>query len=308
MVQINSLNMLQFLEELMKHGSFTKAAKNIYVSQPYLTQVIKKKETELGIEIIDRQAHPLQLTEAGRVYYQYLLALVNEQDLLKKNLAKYTSPHKLILHIGVLSSLGTYVLPLFIPQFLAKYPEVKIELTEDVPVRNEQRVLNDELDFLVGQNPETLSPQLTSYDRGTHGYYAVIPESSPLYQPGIVNLPAGSLDLKTLLQQKLILTQSGSAIRRQIDYLIQKLDIQPDIILESNNIFTIGKLAQANLGVTFLPESVTLAPSCGHYNLYQLPLDIVSLNYFIAHSNKKTLNTIEKSLINFFLEKIAENI
>ncbi|WP_125606661.1 LysR family transcriptional regulator [Lapidilactobacillus bayanensis] len=294
MAQVNSLNMLQFLETLLKHGSFTKAAKNMYVSQPYLTQVIKKKEAELGIEIINREAHPLQLTEAGRVYYQYLMTSVNEQDRLKRNLEKYTLPDKTILRIGVLSSLGTYLLPLFVPKFLAEHPQVKLILTEDVPAENEKRITNGELDFLLGQNPESLPAQLTSYDRGPHGYYAVIPESSPLYQPNKRTLTANSLDIKTLLQQRLILTSSGSAIRRQINYLLQKFAIQPDIVLESHNIFTIGKLAQANLGVTFLPESVQLAPSSAAYNIYPLPLAIVSLNYFIAHTNDKILNTVVK--------------
>lgn len=308
MTQTDSLTMLQFIEMLLKHGNYTKAAKSLYISQPYLTQVIKKKEKELGVELIDRQATPLQLTDAGRIYYHYLTTLLAEQNQFKKRLEAYTSPEKIILKVGILSSLGTYLLPLFLPEFLKLYPQVQIELIEDVPHKNEKRILNSRLDFFVGQNPETLPPQLTAYERGSHGYYAIIPESSKLYKKNVRFVDSSSLSLNQLLQENLILTLHGSAIRHQIDYLIQKFAIQPKIILESNNIFTIGKLAQENLGVTFLPDSVQIHENGGNYNICKLSLQDVSLNYFIAHLNSKPINDIEKAFIDLFLNAVEKSI
>jgi len=55
MTKINSLNMLQYIDVLLKHGNYTKAAKNLYISQSYLTQTIKKVENQIGIEIINRK-------------------------------------------------------------------------------------------------------------------------------------------------------------------------------------------------------------------------------------------------------------
>lgn len=101
MVQIDSLNMLQYIDMLLKHGNYTKAAKDLYISQPYLTQTIKKVEQELEIEIINRHITPLQLTEAGKVYYQYLNSLETEQDLFRKKIAKYSSPDSSILRVGI---------------------------------------------------------------------------------------------------------------------------------------------------------------------------------------------------------------
>ncbi|MGM0125968.1 hypothetical protein IGI37_003369 [Enterococcus sp. AZ194] len=308
MGQTDSLTMLQFIEMLVKHGNYTKAAKSLYISQPYLTQVIKKKEKELGVEIIDRQTTPLQLTEAGRIYYHYLNRLLNEQNRFKKKLDTYTSPEKTILKVGVLSSLGTYLLPLFLPEFLSQHPQVKVELVEDVPHKNEIRTINSQLDFFIGQNPETLSPQLTAHERGPHGYYAIIPESSKLYQKGVRFVNNSTISLEDLLNEKLILTIHGSAIRHQIDYLIQKFSIQPEVVLESNNIFTIAKLAQENLGVTFLPESVQVHETGGNYNICRLSQEDVSLNYFIAHLNNRALSETEQAFMNGFLTNIQKRL
>ncbi len=77
------------------------------------------------------------------------------------------------------------------------HPATKIELTEDIASRNEQRVLHGELDFLIGQNPETIAPGLESYDRGRDGYYAIIPNTVNWYQPHQAFINPGALPLTT---------------------------------------------------------------------------------------------------------------
>ncbi|AVK60893.1 LysR family transcriptional regulator [Lactobacillus sp. CBA3605] len=308
MTQFNSPNMLHYLDTLLKYGNYTKAAKSLYISQPYLTQLIQRTEKELAIEIINRQNSPLQLTEAGQLYYQYLSSLETEQATFRKTIAKYSAVKQTVIRIGVLSSLGTYLLPLFLPQYLTAHPQIKVELYEDIPTNNEQKILAGDLDLLIGQNPETISPKLTSYHRGPHGYNAIIPAFSHLYQPDRLLLEPNTVPIKTLLQEKLILTTRGSAIRRQVDYLAHKYKIQPTITLESNNIFTIVNLAKRGLGLTFLPESVQITPQPGiapNFNIYPLPLDLLSLNYFIAHPADKTLRPAEKELIQTFLEQLT---
>jgi len=308
MPKVDSLNMLLYLDMLLKHGNYTKAAKDLYISQPYLTQTIKSAEKELGIEIVNRQSSPLQLTDAGRVYYQYLNTLETEKSNFEKQIVKYSSPENTVIRIGVLSSLGTYLLPLFLKDYLSHNPKVKIELHEDIPEINEKKVLNNEIDFLIGQNPETISPRLTVYNRGTHGYFAIIPKTSKLYKPNKRYLASGSLSMKELLTEDLVLTTHGSAIRRQIDYLIKKYNINSNIILESNNIFTTVKLATSGIGVTLLPESVYVAPNSKEYNIYPLPQSIISLDYFIAYQADRTLNNAENKLVTTFLDDLQASI
>lgn len=308
MPKANSTNMLRFLDVLLKHGNFTKAAKDLYISQPYLTQTIKNAEHELGIEIVNRNATPLELTAAGRLYYQYLNTLENEKDRFKKQISQFAAPDTQVLKIGVLPSLGYYLLPLFLPAYFQVHPEMNIELTEDISEKNEQRLLHGELDFLIGQNPETIAPGLKIYDRGKDGYYVIIPKTSKYYQPGQDYVNPGQLNVNLLLREPLILPPHGSSIRRQIDYLLQKYAVEPQIVLESANIFTITKLVAAGLGLTLLPDSVAMRPNAALYNLYPLPERLISLNYFIAHSLDKKLNKAEKNLVTIFLTNLEASL
>lgn len=300
----DSPNMLYYLDILLKHGNFTKAAKDLYISQPYLTQLIKKKEKELDITIIDRQSSPLQLTEAGRLYYQHLYTLEAEQDSFQKKIALYASNKQQIIRVGILSSLGTYLLPLFLPNYIKEHPDVKIELYEDTPEINEKRALNSEIDFFIGQNPETISPNLKIHDYGKHGYFAIIPNSSKLYQPNKRILESNDLAIKDVLKEKMILTTRGSAIRKQVDHLIHKNNIDPTIVLESSNIFTVVELATKGLGVTFLPESVEIRNTTNKFNILPIHHDLVSLGYFVAYPAFKTLTPAEKEFIESFLKNL----
>lgn len=308
MSQLDSNYLLRYIDVLLKHGNFTKAAKELYISQPYLTQVIQKIEQNLAIKIIDRTSNRLQLTEAGKVYYEYLETIEEESNRLNNRLARFTTNDQLLLHIGILSSLGTFLLPLFLPEFLAQHDQVKILIDEDLPKNNELKLLNSEIDFYIGQNPETVSPDIAIQKTDKQKYYAIIPASQPFYQADHFLLQTEQLDFSQLLHAPFVLTTNGSAIRRQINQLFAKYKVQPDIVLESSNIYTVAEFAKKGLGVTFAPESILSFAQNGAYNLYPLPDESISLDYFIAYSAKKTLNQTEKSFIETFLTQVQQTI
>ena len=109
--------------------------------------------------------------------------------------------------------------------------------------------------------------------------------------------------MKELLQSPLILTTSGSAIRRQIDQLLKKYKVEPTILVESSNIYTAAALAENNLGLAIVPESVLQAATMTPFNLYPIPEEMLTLNYFIAHQAERPLSIADQNLIRYFLEK-----
>ena len=301
MSKISSQEILYYIDAILKYSNYGKAAKSLYISQPYLTQVIKRVENELNCELITRNKLPYRLTEQGKIYYQYLTSLENNYAKLLREISDVSDIDKTVIKIGVLPSLGTYLLPLFLPDFLTLHPDCRIELLESLPEKNEKLTQNNELDFWIGQNSRNISPNLNSVSWGRHRYRAVIPRCSDLYQEDRAVISEGSIDMSKMLCQKLVLTSKGSAIRKQIDQLLNLYKVEPRIIMESTEINTILKLATGNLGITFIPESVYVKESPSEYNLYQIPIDELSLDYFIAYHNERKLSNIDHDLINAFL-------
>ncbi|WP_313072079.1 LysR family transcriptional regulator [Lacrimispora sp.] len=301
MSKIGSQDILYYIDAILKYSNYGKAAKSLYISQPYLTQVIKRVESQLNCELITRNKLPYRLTEQGKIYYQYLTSLENNYAKLLREISDVSDIDKTVIKIGVLPSLGTYLLPLFLPDFLSINPNCRIELTEVLPEKSERLTQNNELDFWIGQNSRNISPNLNSVNWGRHRYRAVIPRCCDLYQKDIAIIPEGTIDISKILCQRLVLTSKGSAIRKQIDQLLNVYKVEPKIIMESTEINTILKLATGNLGLTIIPESVYVKECPSDYNIYPIPIDELSLDYFIAYHNERTLTSMDNDLINAFL-------
>lgn len=297
-MQITNTEILNYLDMLLKQGSFTKAAQQLYISQPYLTQTIKKIETILGTAIINRQANPLQLTEAGKLYYQYLEKLELENAQLLKTLALFQIKQA-VIHLGILPSLGQFFLPTLLPKYQQQHPEVKIILNEALPQINEKKIINNELDLYIGQNPKLVAPQLTIYERSVEQYYAIIP--TRLFEKQLLNHQQ-AINYPQLLSKPVVLTSSGSAIRRQIDQLFSKFKQTPQILLETNNIYTAVALAKKGYGITFAPYSVLQSTKeQADYKLLLIDSAILTSGYFIAHHKDKVLADYETDFIHNFL-------
>lgn len=301
MSKIGSQDILYYIDAILKYSNYGKAAKSLYISQPYLTQVIKRVESQLNCELITRNKLPYRLTEQGKIYYQYLTSLENNYAKLLREISDVSDIDKTVIKIGVLPSLGTYLLPLFLPDFLSINPNCRIELTEVLPEKSERLTQNNELDFWIGQNSRNISPNLNSVNWGRHRYRAVIPRCCDLYQKDVAIILEGSIDISKILCQRLVLTSKGSAIRKQIDQLLNVYKVEPKIIMESTEINTILKLATGNLGLTIIPESVYVKECPSDYNIYPIPIDELSLDYFIAYHNERTLTSMDNDLINAFL-------
>ena len=297
--------MLQYLDMLIKHGTFTRAAKELSISQPYLTQTIKKIETNLGKEIINREAKPLLLTEVGQLYYQYLTSIEIEQDHFFRKLSNMSYTDSKVISIGVLPTLGNFLLPKFLPDFSKKYPHIRIDIQENFPKISEDQALKENIDFFIGQNAETASPDLITKSANTLNYVAIIPESSPLYLSGKRELSPNDLDIRDILRQPILLTSIGSVVRRQIDILLNSHNIIPNIILESSNIFTVTELAKKGMGITLAPQ-VLVNISNDNFNFYPLDEELISLSYFIGYSNKKELTDEEADFVAIFINSLTE--
>ena len=79
-----NLNMLRYVNTIAKTGSFSEAAKQLYVSQPYLSQCVKSFENEVGVKIFDRTTHPIKVTPAGMCFVEWGRSIEdNEKAVLK---------------------------------------------------------------------------------------------------------------------------------------------------------------------------------------------------------------------------------
>ena len=135
-----------------REESFSKAAKKLFISQPSLSEMVKKLEGELGFLIFDRSQNPLRLTPQGMLYMEYLgEAFENERVMLERIRSISETPNQELI-IGGGSFLSRSILPLACREFLREHPDVNIKLdfSDSVPYGSmAEKLENDRLNFAL---------------------------------------------------------------------------------------------------------------------------------------------------------------
>ena len=301
---------LHYIDTILKYSSLNKAAHELYITQPYLTEIIQEIERKrVGTTIINRSQRPYSLTDAGRIYYNYLEEIAYDNQQLDKNLIPYTHPNQELIRISIIESLGTILLPRLLPQFLSKHPEVKIELFELSPQKSEENLLNEEIDCYIGQNPDTLTQTASYIANGDEQYYLVIPSQSRFYKKDKFILDYSKCyNVTQLFSQPLILTSPESPIRHQVNGILQKGRIKTNILMQTESILTATNLSLHGVGFTIAPGNI-ISNLLTNTSVNLLPIDksIMKLTYFIATKKNRHIINALQDLINDFKQMKFNN-
>ena len=114
----------KYVYEVYREKSFSKAAQNLYISQPSLSARIKKIEDRIGFPLFDRSTSPLQVTEVGEVYIEAAEEIYRIEQRVENYINNLTTLKTGHLSIGASNLFAAYILTPLITQFKQKYPEV----------------------------------------------------------------------------------------------------------------------------------------------------------------------------------------
>ena len=119
---------LQYVLKVAACGSITKAANELYMAQPSLSNCIGKVEKELGVLLFDRSVNPIQLTLAGEEYVKEAKRILYIQEQLQKKLQDISQVSRRRVRIGISHERGIFMLPRILPVFHERFPEVSVEV------------------------------------------------------------------------------------------------------------------------------------------------------------------------------------
>ena len=134
-------------------GSVSKAAQGLYLSQPAVSRSLKRLEEDLGIQLFDREAAPLRLTQAGERYLRYVRENQERERRLRQDLAQLEREPSGTVRVGLNFWRSSLVLPRVPPAFQRKYPHIQVEPAEGS--HQDLSVLLDQgkLDFALLHRP-----------------------------------------------------------------------------------------------------------------------------------------------------------
>lgn len=208
---------LHIFKTVAKHLSFTKAAEQLYISQPAISKAIKNLEQEYKTTFFVRKRNSIELTIEGKsflIYVNKILAIYSEMDeqFLHKN---ETFPE--FINFGVSTTLSNYVIPKVIAKFRMQFPQTKFDIVSDNSENIENLILNEEIDFGITEGNFS-NPKL-------HFKKFIKDEIVLVTNVNNSSFKKGSIDIKELQKIPIIEREKGSGTREITDRFLVKNNI-----------------------------------------------------------------------------------
>ncbi len=273
--------------------NFSKAAEELFISQPAVTNHIKELESRLNISMFERKGNRVYLTEAGKLTYNRLKSIRQQYRELEYDLERLNDTFKGTLSIGASSTIAQYVIPKVIAAFNQRYPKIDLYLLNGNSSEMEQKLLENEIDLALVENESSQSN--IKYIDFLDDEICVITGSNSVYGK---RKTISATDFQKI---PIVLREKGSGTLQ----VIQNSLINHDIHLEKLNILI--HLGSTEAIKNFLTDFEGIALVSAKAIEKELRLkEIVRLNIKNINLNRKFRIALRQghpgSLINLFIE------
>lgn len=280
-------NQIESFLSVVKHKSFSKAAKELFLTQPTISNNIQNLEKELNTSLLNRTSKSISLTDSGKIFYKYALELVNTREKAIFEIRDFSENIQGQIDIISSSIPEQYVLPYIIRDFTKIYPKINFLVSQ----KNSKEIIDDIIEGkeafgIVGT--KIASRGLEYVDFYEDELVLAVPnnETYSIYRDK-------DLDLDFIFSQNFIFRKESSGTRLFIEKCLSKLDISLEdlniiSLLDSNEM--IKKMIELEQGVSFLSKiSIKNEIDLGLI----LPLNIKGLelkrNFYFVYSKYMTL-------------------
>ena len=308
----------KYVYEVYKERSFTKAAQNLYISQPSLSARIKKIEEIIGEPLFDRSTTPLQLTEVGKVYIEAAEEITQIEQRVENYINDLAGLKTGNLAVGASTLFAAYVVPSLITQFNQKFPDVHIQLIEGNTAELEEMLGSNALDFVIDNY---------HYDSILYNKELYCEENILLAVPkhfavneelGMYQLSYKNIKNKNYLSRKypavplgrfadlpfIMLTQ-GNDTRTRGDRLCRNVGFKPNIVLEFNQQSTAYMASSTQLGATFISDIlVSQLPTFENLVYYKLDGEEAKRKVFFYYKTHKYKTRVMEEFIRMMHKQI----
>lgn len=287
------LKELRYFIEIVNYDGFSRAAENIFVSQPTLSKSIKKLESKLNVELFERSTRKLILTDAGKIVFkqaQKILGATDELNILLDDLALIPEGN---IDFGVPPLIGALFFPEIAGAFAQAHPKIKLELVEHGAKKIETLIDEGKVEIGIVVSP-TVEDKFNVFPFKKENFQVFLHANHILANRKILNL-------EELKQEKFILFNPEFALHDLIIRYCQNAGFQPQIAYESSQWDLITELVNAELGLTILPVSVY--SKMNNHNVKMIPLEnppIWQLNIITKKDSYHSYSV--KALLNFLIK------
>lgn len=240
------LHQLRYFCAVADIGSFSRGAEQCHVSQPSLSQQIRKLEDELGARLFDRLGRAVRLTEVGKTLLPRARAVLRELEAARGDVAGHRDSVGGSLRLGVIPTVAPYLLPAQLISFARKFPQARISVVEEITPVLLERLRAGNIDIAILALP-IRGHEFESVSFLTERLFAVVPKDHRLAK-------RSSVLLKDLRSEPFLLLRDGHCFRDTAVAACDRARVHPQIAFESGQFSSLISMVGARMGVSIVPE------------------------------------------------------
>lgn len=240
-----NLQHLRYLLAVSRLGSFTKAASSMHVTQPTISSGIAELESELGIQLFNRNGRQVELTIEGRAMVNYAVQIQDLVEEASHRLTNRESAHGQSFQIGLIDAAVIYLLPKILRSYLAAHPDVELSVQVGSSRNLADDLLMNRSEFAVITLPFE-HPRLETLSFYQDRLLLVVGAGHAFAKKRTVTL-------EQVVREPLILFHSDSVSRRLVDEKFAEAGVSPRVVMAMRSPEAMRKLVEAGVGISFLP-------------------------------------------------------
>lgn len=288
-----TLQQLRLFASVVRHGSYTRAAEEMHLTQPAVSIQIKRLEEQAGTPLLEQVGKKIFPTAAGKVVFDAANDVLDRLAALDDDMERLKGEVRGPLQLAVVTT-GKYFMPHLLGHFLQQYPGVEPHLKFTNRARVMERLMNNEDDFVVmGQIPD--DERLVSYPFLENILGFVAPPDHPL---------AGrqGLTLADVMQERFIAREPGSGTRLVVERVLREQGIEAEPYMELGSSEAIKQAVLAGIGIAVISlHSVRLEEAAGKLAVLDVEGFPVKRRWYAVHQKGKRLSLTARTFLDFIL-------
>ncbi len=303
---------IDYVWEVYKTKSFTKAAENLYISQPSLSAAIKKLELNLGAPIFERLGSGVELTEIGKEYISSAEKILEIKSDFIKRVSDIHNLETGKISVGGTNYLSSYLLPKIVKRFSEAYPKIEVSLIDANSLTLNEMIKNDELDIIIDSFDETLK-EYDGEPLTSERILLCVPKNykineklrdfqiSPeeIYEDRSVCENKPPVSLKVFENESFVILKNGNDMAHRAKLFFEESGISPEISFTVDQLNISYALCASGMGVCFLTDTLFKYGKLFKDDvvLYNIDVRYPHRTLYVAYKKNKYISSANRKFI-----------
>ncbi len=285
---------LEVFEAIARHGSFTRAAEELFLTQPTASMQIKRLSETIGLPLFEQVGKRIHLTDAGRELHAMCREIFERLDRFEMTAADMKGLKKGRLRLAVVTT-AKYFAPRLVGPFYHRYPGIEVALK----VTNRERILerladnSDDL-CILGQPPEEIDAEYQPFLENP--LVILAPADHPL--AGRRRIP-----LARIAEEPFLMREPGSGTRMALERLFQQHRLKIRVRMELGSNEAIKQAILGGLGISVLSHhTLALDGTAGPFAILDAQDFPIQRHWYVAYPRGKQLSVVARAFLDYLLE------